>query len=88
MATETHERITDPERLSRLEGAHEHMATKADLAALEIRLTEKIVESEIRTAEKVNASERRLIMWAIGIAASSITALAGIAMLLYRLLGG
>ena len=57
--------------------ARERMATKADLAALEARLTEKI-----------NASERRLIMWAIGIAASSITALAGIAMLLYRLLGG
>ena len=57
--------------------AHEHMATKADIAALETRLTEKI-----------NASERRLIMWAIGIAASSVAALAGIAMLLYRLLGG
>ena len=88
MATETRERITDPERLSRLEGARERMATKADLAALETRLTEKIVESEIRTAEKINASERRLITWAIGIAASSITALAGIGMLLYRLLTG
>ena len=88
MATETGEKITDPERLSRLEGARERMATKADLAALETRLTEKIVESEIRTAEKINASERRLITWAIGIAVSSITALAGIAMLLYRLLVG
>ena len=79
--------------------AHEHMATKADLAALEARLTEKMVESEIRmaekvaeseirTAEKVAESERRLIMWAIGIAASSITAIAGIATLLYRLLTG
>ena len=57
--------------------AHERMATKADLAALEARLT-----------EKMNASERRLIMWAIGIAVSSITALAGIGMLLYRLLTG
>ena len=77
MAIETRERITDPERLSRLEGAHAHMATKADLAASEARLT-----------EKMNASERRLVMWAIGIAASSITALSGIAMLLYRLLVG
>ena len=84
MVTETRERITDPERLSRLEGAHEHMATKADLAATEARLMAKIAE----TNEKINASERRLIMWAIGIAASSITALAGIAMLLYRLLVG
>ena len=95
MAIETRERITDPERLSRLEGAHEHMATKADLAASEARLmakiaetNEKIAESEIRTAEKINASERRLIMWAIGIAVSSITALAGIGLLMYRLLTG
>ena len=57
--------------------SHERMATKADIAALEARLTEKI-----------NASERRLITWAIGIAVSSITALAGIGMLLYRLLVG
>ena len=84
MATETRERITDPERLSRLEGAREHMATKADLAASEARLMAKITE----TNEKINASERRLIMWAIGIAASSITVLGGIATLLYRLLGG
>ena len=84
MATETRERITDPEQLSRLEGAHEHMATKADLAATEARLMAKIAE----TNEKINASERRLVMWAIGIAASSITALAGIGMLLYRLLVG
>ena len=84
MAIETRERITDPERLSRLEGAHEHMATKADLAATEARLMAKIAE----TNEKINASERRLIMWAIGIAVSSITALAGIGMLLYRLLTG
>ena len=81
MATETRERITDPERLSRLEGAHEHMATKADLAASEARLMAKIAE----TNEKINASERRLVMWAIGIAASSVAALG---MLLYRLLGG
>ena len=64
--------------------AHERMATKAELAATEARLMAKIAE----TNEKINASERRLIMWAIGIAASSLTALAGIATLLYRLLTG
>ena len=57
--------------------AHERMATKADLAAFEAKLT-----------EKMNASERRLITWAIGIAVSSVTALAGIATLMYRLFGG
>ena len=30
---------TDAERLARLEGAYDHLATKADLANLEARLT-------------------------------------------------
>ena len=30
---------TDPQRLARLEGAYEHLATKADLKDLELRLT-------------------------------------------------
>jgi len=79
MATETRERITDPERLSRLEGAHLHMATKADLAALETRLVEKILESE-----------NRLIKWGVGIAVTAFAAAASLVaagiMILYRLL--
>ena len=79
MAPETRERITDPERLSRLEGAHLHMATKADLAALETRLTEKILESE-----------NRLIKWGVGIAVTAFAAAASLVaagiMILYRLL--
>jgi len=51
MATETRERITDPERLSRLEGAHLHMATKADIAALETRLVAMLAESDEKRAE-------------------------------------
>ena len=79
MATETRERITDPERLSRLEGAHLHMATKADLAALETRLVEKMLESE-----------NRLIKWGVGIAVTAFAAAASLVaagiMILYRLL--
>ena len=60
MTTETREIITDPERLSRLEGAHLHMATKADIAALETRLTEKAIESEIRTNEKIAETNERI----------------------------
>ena len=36
------------QRVSRLEGAYEHLATKADLARLETRLTEKISQLETR----------------------------------------
>jgi len=57
MATETRERITDPERLSRLEGAHLHMETKADLAASEARVMAMIAESDGKRA----ASEARVM---------------------------
>ena len=79
MTTETRERISDPERLSRLEGAYGHLATKADIAALETRLVEKIA-----------ASETRMVKWAVGIAIGVFVALAsliiGALTLLYRLL--
>ncbi|MCY3896543.1 MAG: hypothetical protein OXG17_08745 [Chloroflexi bacterium] len=35
---------TDTQRLARLEGAYEHLATKADLKDLELRLTAEIAE--------------------------------------------
>ena len=90
MATETRERITDPERLSRLEGAHLHMATKADLAASEARVMAMVAESEIRLTEKILESENRLIKWGVGIAVTAFAAAASLVaagiMILYRLL--
>ena len=42
--------MTDPitERMARLEGAYEHLATKADLVALELRLTQQMARMESR----------------------------------------
>ena len=34
---------TDTDRISRLEGAYEHRATKADLAQMETRLTWRLI---------------------------------------------
>lgn len=34
---------TDTDRISRLEGAYEHLATKADLAQMETRLTWRLI---------------------------------------------
>ena len=93
MATETRERITDPERLSRLEGAHLHMATKADIAAVETRVMariaesdEKRAESEIRlmamiaaTNERMASFENRVIKWVVGVAATLFAAFASLA---------
>ncbi len=52
------------ERLSRLEGAYEHLATKADLAELKGELTAAMAQMEVR-----------LVRWTIGIivAAASLT---------------
>ena len=86
MATETRERITDPERLSRLEGAHLHMATKADIAAVETRVMARIAE----TNEKILESESRVIKWVVGVGVTLFAAFASLAIgggaLLYRLL--
>ena len=93
MATETRERITDPERLSRLEGAHLHMATKADLAAVETRVMariaesdEKRAESEIRlmamiaaTNERMASFENRVIKWVVGVGVTLFAAFASLA---------
>lgn len=39
---------TNTERIARLEGAYEHLATKADLAQLELRLTQQMAQMESR----------------------------------------
>ena len=38
--------ITEP--MARLKGAHEHLATKADLVELELRLTQQMAQMESR----------------------------------------
>ena len=55
------------QRVSRIEGAYEHLATKADLTQLENRLTSDI-----------NQLETRLIKWMVGLQLGSIVALAAI----------
>ena len=39
------------QRVSRLEGAYEHLATKADLAQLELRLAEKFGQLETKFSQ-------------------------------------
>ena len=53
---------TDPitERVARLEGAYEHLATKADLAQLELRLTQEMAQVELRLTQEMAQVESRL----------------------------
>ena len=50
MATATD---TNTERIARLEGAYEHLATKADLAQLELRLTQEMAQVELRLTQEI-----------------------------------
>ena len=65
---------TDPitERVARLEGAYEHLATKADLVELELRLTQQMAQVETRMAQM----ETRLTWRMIGAAGVIIAAVA------------
>ena len=58
--------LTTEERLSRLEGVYEHLATKDDVATLrgELRAGMATVKGEL-TAE-IRAEEVRLIKWMVG----------------------
>ena len=63
------------ERVSYLEGAHEHLATKADVAA---------VRTEIAAVKNDIA---KLIKWIIGLMVASIAVASTVALLIQRLIG-
>jgi hypothetical protein len=67
------------ERVSYLEGAHEHLATKADIAA---------VKTDIATVKTDIAKlETRLIKWMIGLMVASIAVASTVALFIQRLIG-
>ena len=70
----TQPQTPDPlvERMSRLEGAYEHLATKADIALLKSDLAEVKGELKADLAEM----ESRLIKWTVGaiVGASAVVA--------------
>ena len=63
MATATD---TNTERIMRLEGAYEHLATKAALAHLELRLTQELTQMETRLTRQMAQMESRLTWRMIG----------------------
>ena len=67
---------TVEERLSRLEGGYEHMATKGDIAELKAELSGAIADVRVEVAElRANLSESiggvkaeiRLLKWGMGL---------------------
>ena len=64
---------SNEERLSRLEGGYEHLATKADLAELRAEL---------------QAMETRLIKWMVGMMIGAIAIASSIALFVQRIISG
>ena len=44
---------TNTERMARLEGAYDHLATNADLVQLELRLTQQMAQMETRLTWRI-----------------------------------
>ena len=65
---------TNTERIARLEGAYEHLATKADLAQLELRLTQEIAQVKSSMAQEIARVESRMTWRMIGAAGVIIAA--------------
>lgn len=61
--------VADVERLARLEGAYEHLATKADLKDLELRLTAQIAAQTQMVTETMVRQTRWLAGAVVGAAA-------------------
>ena len=70
---------TGPQRLARLEGAYEHLATRADLKDLELRLTAEIAE-----LTRTMAAQTR---WLAGLVLAAAAAAAGVVIAVDRLAG-
>jgi hypothetical protein len=67
------------DRVSRLEGGYEHLATKADLAKLEARMETRFAQVDARLAQM----ENRLLLKFGGLVIATV----GVAVAVLRLLG-
>ena len=71
------------ERVSALESTYGHLATKADLAALEARLEARIGSVETQ----VHAMEARLIKWFLATMIGAVAATSAVVIALSQLVG-
>ena len=78
---------TPEERLSRLEGAYEHLATKADLQTLEARMVKQMGDLEARMVKQIGDSETRMVKWMVGLMIGSVATATAIASTVALLVG-
>ncbi len=76
MTTSVEDRIGLEDRVSRLEGAYEHLATKADLADLRAELKEDMGKLQVS-----------LIKWMVGLVLGGMVGVTGLVIAVMRLMG-
>ena len=87
---------TSEERLSRLEGVYDHLASKADVAEVRTEMADvkadvagvKAEMAHLATKADLALQETRLIKWMIGTVVTGMAAAAAVAVAVDRLLGG
>lgn len=80
--------VTTEERLSRLEGGYEHVATQADLLRLENRMMSHMSQVESRLTTSMAQLESRLMRWMASLMVGvALVALAAIGIFVQTLLG-
>ena len=75
---------TSEERLSRLEGVYEHLATKADVESVKVDL--ETVRVEVATLKvEIARQETRLIKWMVGTVVTGIATTTAVVLAVVRL---
>lgn len=103
MTTSVEDRISLEDRVSRLEGAYEHLATKADLGELKADLKSDIAElraEHTHMATKADLGELKaefkddmgklqvsLIKWMVGLVLGGMVGITGLVIAVMRLMG-
>jgi hypothetical protein len=75
---------TVEERLSRLEGVYEHLATKSDVFDLKADLLAEIARTETRLTSEIASVETRLIRWTVGLVLGGMTAICALTIVIAK----
>ena len=80
---------TIEQRLSRLEGVYDHLATKADLAEVKTEMTHLATKVDLAMLEtRMAQMEARIVKWVVGTVITGMGVAAAVAVAVDRLLGG
>ena len=87
MTTSVEDRIVLEDRVSRLEGAYEHLATKADLGELKAEFKADLGELKAEFKDDMGKLQVSLIKWMVGLVLGGMVGITGLVIAVMRLMG-